>query len=221
MGLPHLPTHCDAGQKRREDNISPLVEHTDLELSLFRNVQLGRVPLETEVIPRDANTHSSLQPGSPLEHEDLIPRIDAGENLLATPPWTVLLLYLPTRKCWPFLTPGLASLLTFHTPSPLLRGYKINSDPETDSGILIETIESEAKGLCVDKTKTTLRAAGSQQNGVMTVSSLMAARHKRGYSPEQSFKNSIVCNLDLVGVVLSISVDAGLPPPLAKPTVPP
>lgn len=82
-------------------------------------------------------------------------------------------------------------------------------------------MELEAKGLCVDKTKTTLRPAASQQKEVMTVSSLMAARHKRGYLPKLSFKNSIVCNLDLVGVVLSISVDAGPTPTLAEPRVPP
>lgn len=72
-------------------------------ISLFRNVQLGKVLSETEVIPRDANTHSSLWPGSPLKREDLIPWIYAGENLLAMPPWTVLLLlHLPTLKHCPF-----------------------------------------------------------------------------------------------------------------------
>lgn len=44
---------------------------------------------------------------------------------------------------------------------PLLREYKANNDLETSFGILIRTMGLKAKGLCVDKTKTTLRAAGS------------------------------------------------------------
>lgn len=101
----------------------------------------------------------------------------------------------PALKCPPspppsieiclILTPGLTGQLSFHFSLPL-RGYKINSDLEGNSGILIRTIELEAKRFCVDKTKTTLRVAGSQLKGVMTVSSLMAARHKRGYSPNLS-----------------------------------
>ena len=61
-------------------NASLLVEQTDLGSSLFRNVQLGRILSETEVILRDANTHFSAQLNVPLEHEDLIP-----QSLLATP----------------------------------------------------------------------------------------------------------------------------------------
>ena len=53
---------------------SLLVEQADMGSSLFRNVRRGRIPSEAEVIPRDANTHSSAQLSSPLEHEDLIPR---------------------------------------------------------------------------------------------------------------------------------------------------
>lgn len=61
-------------------NASLLVEQTDLGSSLFRHVQLGRILSETEVIPRDANTHFSAQLSFPLEHDDLIP-----QHLLATP----------------------------------------------------------------------------------------------------------------------------------------
>lgn len=53
---------------------SLLVEQADMGSSLFRSVRRGRIPLETEVIPGDANTHSSAQLSSPLEREDLIPR---------------------------------------------------------------------------------------------------------------------------------------------------
>lgn len=71
----------------------------------------------------------------------------------------------------------------------------------------------EAKGLCADQTKATWKAVGSQQRRVMTRSSFTAARHKRVIHPN-SFKDSSVCHLDLVGVVLSISVGAG--PPLLQ-----
>lgn len=98
--------------------------------------------------------------------------------------------------------------------SLLLRGYRISGDLEIHSGILIGTTEMEAKGLCADQTKATWKAVGSQQRRVMTRSSFTAARHKRGYSPKLSFKDSSVCHLDLVGVVLSISVGAG--PPLLQ-----
>ena len=98
--------------------------------------------------------------------------------------------------------------------SLLLREYRISGDLEIHSGILIGTTEMEAKGLCADQTKATWKAVGSQQRRVMTRSSFTAARHKRGYSPKLSFKDSSVCHLDLVGVVLSISVGAG--PPLLQ-----
>lgn len=93
---------------------SPLVEQTDLGLSLFRNVQLGRILSETEVIPRDANTHFCFQPGSPLKHEDVIAPEHAGQSLPAAPPWITLVPHFPTLKHFPFLTPWLAGLLSFH-----------------------------------------------------------------------------------------------------------
>lgn len=191
---------------------SPLVEQTDLGLSLFRNVRLGRILSETEVIPRDANTHFCFQPGSPLKHEDVIPpelcRTKSSSNPTldhACPP----LSHPETFSIPHTLASGPAQLPFF---SPFLRRYKFNSDLETNSGILIRTMESEAKGLCVDKTKSTLEASGGPHKAVMTASSLTAARRRRDYSLKLSFKNSIVCHLDLV-VVLSISGDAGLPPP--------
>lgn len=59
-------------------------------------------------------------------------------------------------------------LLNLHS-SLLLRGYRISGDLEIHSGILIGTTEMEAKGLCVDQTKATGKAVGSQQRRVMTV----------------------------------------------------
>ena len=114
-------------------------------------------------------------------------------------PWTLLLLPIPTWKQHPFLTRGLGDLPNLHS-SLLLRGYRISGDLEIHSGILIGTTEMEAKGLCADQTKATWRAMGSQQRRVMTGSSFMAARHKRGYSPRPSFKDSSVCHLDLMGL---------------------
>lgn len=77
----------------------------------------------------------------------------------------------------------------------------------------------EAKGFCVDKIKTTWRAEGSQQKGVMTVQLNDSQTRKGLFTP--SFKNSTVCNWDLAGVVLSISVDTGASLSLAGLRAPP
>lgn len=147
--------------EERMKTTSPLVEQTDLGLSLFRNVQLGRILSETEVIPRDANTHFCFQPGSPLKHEDVIPpelcRTKSSSSPTldhACPP----LSYPETFSIPHTLASGPVQLPFF---SPFLRRYKFNSDLETNSGILIRTMESEAKGLCVDNTKSTLEASGA------------------------------------------------------------
>lgn len=185
-------------------NASLLVEQMDLGSSLLRNVQLGRILSETEVIPRDANTHFSAQLSFPLSMKTSFPRV--FWQPLPPPPHS----HLETASFPHTWARDLLNLLS----SLLLRGYRISGDLEIHSGILIGTTEMEAKGLCADQTKATWKAVGSQQRRVMTRSSFTAARHKRGYSLKLSFKDSSVCHLDLVGVVLSISVGAG--PPLLQ-----